>query len=1085
MRFFLSVALCTVVYLSAFAEEDSGPDWSGLKARDIGPAITSGRITDFAMHPDGWHRFYAATASGGLWRTDNGGITWKPIFDGEASYSLGVVELDPNNPDVVWVGSGENNSQRSVAYGDGVYKSVDGGQSWKNVGLKDSEHIGMISIDPRDSNVVYVASQGPLWNAGGDRGVYKTIDGGETWNQVLAIDEHTGVSEVLIHPDRPDNLLASAYQRRRHVWTLINGGPGSGIHRSTDGGETWMEVTAGLPKNDMGRIGITYSPANPDVVYAIIETDDEDEGFYRSTDFGASWEKRSDYSAGSPQYYNELVADPVNPDRVYSMDTFLQVSNDGGKSWNRVGVDHKHVDEHALWIDPAHTDHLITGNDGGIYESWDGGANWRHVRNLPITQFYRATPDNAMPFYNVYGGTQDNNTLGAPSRTTTNYGIANHDWTFTLGGDGFKTQVDPTNPDIVYSQLQYGILARFDRQSYERVLITPMPESGEDNYKWNWNSAFIISPHDPKRLYFAAEKIFRSDDGGNSWRPFSPDLTRQLDRNQLEVMGRIWSVNAVAKNDSTSIYGSVISLAESPLEEGLIFAGTDDGLIQVSENDGETWQRRDSFGKVPEMSYVSDVAASMHNANVVYATFDNHKRGDFLPYVLRSNDRGKSWKSIAGDLPERGSVHTIVEDHVDPNLLFVGTEFGVYFTQDGGGKWTEITGNMPTIAVRDLEIQRRENDLVMGTFGRGIRIIDDYSPLRTSSQSIADAESTLFEIRNPWLYVEDDVWVYGPKGSQGVTYFTADNPPFGAVFSYYLRDGYKSAKDIRREAERKRAESGEDNPYPTWDALRAEARQEAASVIFVVSDSNGNEVRTITGQSGKGFHRTAWDLRAPAPDPVSLEAPGFRPPWASEPRGPLVAPGEYSVSMMVREDGSIRPLAGPQTFTVRTLPRGQFRPESPDAHAQEMAQASNLIRAANGAGRSHGELMVRVNHLRVALRDTPGVSEQMESQLRDVERRMQDMAIALNGDSVVAGANEPTPMSISGRAGMFQFAQWDALAAVTDNQRQSLEILRSELAPVLEGLRQADASLSAIESEIAERGPWTPGQIPDITADSP
>jgi photosystem II stability/assembly factor-like uncharacterized protein len=1063
------------------ADENGGPDYSGLAVRDIGPAVTSGRISDFAMHPEGWHRFFAATASGGLWKTDNGGITWSPVFDGEGSYSIGVVEIDPNNPSVVWVGTGENNSQRSVAYGDGVYKSVDGGRSWTNVGLENSEHIGMISIDPRDSDVVYVASQGPLWNAGGDRGVYKTTDGGESWEQVLGIDEHTGVSEVLIHPEQPDMLLASAYQRRRHVWTLINGGPGSGIHRSTDGGETWTEVTAGLPGNDMGRIGITYSPADPNVVYAIIETDDEDEGFYRSTDFGASWEKRSSYVAGSPQYYNELIADPVNPDRVYSMDTFLQVTEDGGRTWNRVGIEHKHVDEHALWIDPANTDHLITGNDGGIYESWDRGANWRHVENLPITQFYRATPDNAEPYYNVYGGTQDNSSLGAPSRTTKNYGIANHDWTITLGGDGFKTQVDPTNPDTVYSQLQYGMLARFDRQSHERVLVTPMPASGETNFKWNWNSAFIISPHDPKRLYFAAEKIFRSDDGGESWRPVSPDLTRQLDRNEIEVMGRVWSVDAVAKNDSTSMYGSIISLAESPLEEGLLVAGTDDGLIQVSDDDGESWQRHGDFRGVPEMSYVSDIATSLHDADRVYATFDNHKRGDFKPYVLRSDNRGRSWTSIAGNLPERGSVHTIVEDHVDPDLLFVGTEFGVFFTQDGGESWMPIRGNMPTIAVRDLEIQRRENDLVMATFGRGIRILDDYTPLRTPAAELEKSESTLFAVKDPWLYVEDDIWVYGPKGAQGVTYFTAPNPPFGAVFTYYHRDGFKTAREQRREQERDRAESGEDNPYPSWDALRAEATEEAPSVLFVVRDADGNEVRTIAGEAGKGFHRTAWDLRRPAPDPVSLEPAGFRAPWDAAPKGPLVAPGDYSVTMLVRQDGELRPVGEPQSFTVKLLPRGQFRPDSMDDHAAAMADASNLIRAVQGAQRSLGEMMTRVEHLRVALRDTEGVDESVEQELRAAESRLDELSIALNGDAVVAGANEPTPLSIAGRAGLFQYAYWDALAAITENQRQSLNVIRAELVDVLGGLRTVDASLEEIESLLAERGPWTPGQIPEVT----
>ena len=483
----LASAACSMV---AAQDAADAPDvFSGLKVRNIGPAVTSGRISDFAMHPGAWQRFYAGTAFGGLWKTDNGGITWQPIFENEGSYSIGVVELDPNDPDTVWVGTGENNAQRSVAFGDGVYKSVDGGKSWTNTGLETSEHIGSIVIDPRDSNTVYVAAQGPLWNAGGERGVYKTVDGGKNWERVLEIDEHTGANEVLMHRDNPDMLLASTWQRRRHVWTLINGGPGSGVHRSTDGGETWTEITAGLPGEDMGRIGLALAPSRSDTVYAIIETDDEGEGVYRSTDFGASWEKRSSYVAGSPQYYNELVVDPSDPDRVYSMDTFMHVSSDGGRNFERVGSAHKHVDEHALWINPENPDHLITGNDGGIYDSFDGGANWRHVENLPITQFYRATPDNAEPFYNVYGGTQDNATLGAPSRTTKTQGIANSDWFVTIGGDGFKTQIDPNNPDIVYSQLQYGMLARFDKAKRGTRADHAHAGADENNYKWNWNSA--------------------------------------------------------------------------------------------------------------------------------------------------------------------------------------------------------------------------------------------------------------------------------------------------------------------------------------------------------------------------------------------------------------------------------------------------------------------------------------------------------------------------------------------------------------------------------------------------------------------
>ena len=728
-----------VVCATALAQEDDPHPFAGIELRHVGPAITSGRISDFAVHPTRKHEYYAATASGNLWKTENAGTTWTALFENEGSYSLGVIALDPNDPNVVWVGSGENNAQRSVAFGDGVYRSQDGGKSWTNMGLEDSGHIGQIWINPEDSSHLRVAAQGPLWSEGGDRGLYESTDGGASWERLLDIDEHTGINEFVVDPDDPDTIVAASYQRRRHVWVLINGGPGSGIHKSTDGGATWRAIDSGLPKDNMGRIGLAGAPSAPHVVYAIVEASDDEQGVYRSDDFGDTWTKQSSHMTTSPQYYNEIVVDPQNPDRLYSLDTFTHVSEDGGKTFAQLGSDWRHVDDHALWIDPDDTEHLLIGGDGGIYESYDRGATWRHMQNLSITQFYRIQPDNAEPFYNVCGGTQDNNSLCAPSRTSVVHGITNSDWTLILFGDGYEPQFDPDDPNIIYTQYQYGGLARYDRRTQERVFIAPHPESGENGYKWNWNTPLLVSPHDGRRIYYAAEKLFRSDDRGDSWRAVSPDLTRQIDRNALPVMGRVWSVDAIAKNDSTSIYGAAIGISESELVEGLIYVGTDDGVINVTEDGGESWRRAESFRGVPDMSYVADVLASLHDPNVVFAVIDNHKRGDYRPYVLRSDDRGRRWTSIAGNLPARGSAHTLVQDHEDPNLLFVGTEFGLFFTQDGGDTWHALKGNFPTIAVRDLEIQRRESDLVVGTFGRGLYILDDYSPLRTAPAAAGGA----------------------------------------------------------------------------------------------------------------------------------------------------------------------------------------------------------------------------------------------------------------------------------------------------------------------------------------------------------
>ena len=453
-------------------EEEDQPvmskgSFSGLKFRAVGPALMSGRIGDFAMNPDRPAEYFVAVCSGGLWKTVNNGTTYEPVFDSQGSYSIGCVTIDPNDTNVVWVGTGENNSQRSVSFGDGVYKSVDGGKSWKNMGLKDSEHIGMIAIDPRDYDRVFVAAQGPLWRSGDERGLYLTEDGGETWEKVLDISEHTGVNEVHIDPEDPDVMYASAYQRQRKVWTLINGGPESGVWKSTDGGHTWREINKGLPGVDKGRIGLDISPVDHHVLYAVVEAADGKDGFYRSTNRGERWEKMSGYVSGSPQYYNEIIASPHDVDTVYAMDTYMHVTRDGGKTFSRVPKKDKHVDNHALWIDPEDPQHMIVGCDGGIYETWDDAENWHFKVNLPVTQFYRVSVDMDEPFYNIYGGTQDNNSQGGPSRTTRLDGIANEDWYITVGGDGYETVVDPTNPDIVYSQWQYGGLVRYDRKSGE------------------------------------------------------------------------------------------------------------------------------------------------------------------------------------------------------------------------------------------------------------------------------------------------------------------------------------------------------------------------------------------------------------------------------------------------------------------------------------------------------------------------------------------------------------------------------------------------------------------------------------------
>jgi photosystem II stability/assembly factor-like uncharacterized protein len=1091
-RLTLLLTLLTFAVPPAFSQQsktakeskDEGPlsakTFTGLKLRGIGPAFTSGRISDIAVHPHNRNHYFVAVASGGVWKTINAGTTWEPVFDKEASYSIGCVTIDPNNPQVVWVGTGENNSQRSVSYGDGVYKSLDGGRSWKNVGLKNSEHVGKIVVDPRNSNVVYVAAQGLLWADGGDRGLYKTTDGGQTWKRILHISDKTGITDLVYDPRNPEVLIAASYQRRRHVWTLIDGGPESGIHKSMDGGATWRQIKNGLPAEELGRIGLAISPANPGVVYAIIEAANDSSGFFRSADLGENWEKRSKYISTSPQYYQEIVCDPQDVDRVYSLDTWMHVTEDGGKTFRRVGEKYKHVDNHALWIDPQNNDYLLAGCDGGVYESFDRGATWHFKANLPVTQFYRVSVDNAFPFYNIYGGTQDNFSLGGPSRTTNVHGITNADWFVTLGGDGFKTQVDPEDPNIVYSQLQHGVLVRFDKKNGERLFIQPQPGKDEEALRWNWDSPLIISPHSHTRLYFAANKIFRSDDRGNSWRAISPDLTRRLDRNQLKVMGKTWSIDAVAKNASTSFFGNIVSLSESSLQEGLIYAGTDDGLIQVTEDGGTNWRKLDKFLGVPDMTYLSRLEASQHEVNTVYAAFDNHKNGDFKPYLLKSQDRGKTWVSIVGNLPERGSVYALVEDHIKPDLLFAGTEFGVFFTIDGGKKWIQLKGGIPTIAVRDLAIQKRENDLAVATFGRGFYILDDYSPLRQVTPALLEQEASLFPVKQTWMYIESEPLGLRGKSFQGDSYFTAPNPPFGAVFTYYLKEELKTRKRIRQEAEKKIAEQGGVPPHPKWEELRAEDREEKPAIIVTIKDEDGNVVRRLTAPAKAGMQRVAWDLRFPPSNPTSLKPPETDNPFAEPPVGPMVVPGTYSVTLSKRVDGKETPLAAPQTFETVPLGIATLPAEDRSELLAFQRKTAKLQRAVLGASQAAEEAQNRLNHLKRAIHDTPEADPALANEARTLETRLKDLLIELSGDPTIRRRNEPSPPSIIGRVQGIVSGHWASTSAATQTHREAYEIAAEEFAGVLENLRALiEVDLINLEEKLEQAGaPWTPGRVP-------
>jgi photosystem II stability/assembly factor-like uncharacterized protein len=1082
------LALALLLPLTALADEPEtkSPEkkaaaaFNGLRLRLLGPAVTSGRVVGFAVHPHDRGHYYVAAASGGVWKTTNAGTTWTPVFDEQGSYSIGCVTLDPKNPNVVWVGTGENNSQRSVGYGDGVYRSDDGGRTWTNVGLKHSEHIGKIVIDARNSNVVYVAAQGPLWGPGGDRGLYKTTDGGKTWKNVLAISENTGVTDLVMDPRNPDILIAAAYQRRRHVWTLINGGPESALHRSTDGGATWTKLKTGLPTTELGRIGLAQAPSNPDVVYAIVESTEKKGGIFRSNDLGVTWEKRNDFDSQA-QYYAHLVVDPKNENRLYVMSVFLQVSDDGGRMLRNLGERFKHVDNHEIWIDPKDPSYYLVGCDGGIYESFDRGANWKFQANLPITQFYDVTVDSNGPFYHVYGGTQDNFTLGGPARTRSVHGITNADWFVTQGGDGFHSRVDPNDPNTVYSESQYGGLVRFDRRTGEKVGIRPEPGKGEPPLRWNWDSPLIISPHSPARLYFAANRVFRSDDRGDSWQAVSGDLTRRLDRDELPVMGKLWGPDAVAKHLSTSFYGNITALAESAKQEGLLYAGTDDGLIQVAD-DAKAWRRIDKFPGVPDRTYVARLLASLHDANTVYAAFDNHKNADFAPYLLKSADAGRTWTSLRGDLPANGPVLAIAEDHVNPNLLFVGTEFGLYFTLNGGQKWERLKGGFPTIAVRDLAIQRQTDDLVVGTFGRGIYVLDDYTPLRGLKPETLAQDCVLFPVRDALMYIPSRQYGLREKGFQGSAFYAAENPPFGSVFTYHLKDEIKTRKQQRQEAEKEAAKKGGRVPYPSPEQLRAEEEEEAPTVLAVVSDADGNVIRTLTGPVTKGFHRVAWNLRTPAP---SLPRP--RPPGSEEnlfaepPSGPLVLPGRYRVSLAKRVGGATTTLAGPQEFTVAVDRITTVPSEDRKVLFEFQRKVARLQRAVQGTLEAANGLTGRLEQIKRAIDQTPGVDPKWNDVVRRLEKQNRDILRALRGDVTLRTRNYNTPPSVAERVEEIVDGERFSLSKPTETHREQYQIASDELTEQLSKLRGlVDGDLRNLEKALDLVGaPWTLGRIPE------
>ncbi len=908
------------------------------------------------------------------------------------------------------------------------------------MGLPNSNHISKIIVHPENADIVWVAAQGPLWKSGGERGLYKTNDGGSTWRKVLGEGEWTGVTDIVIDPKDPNWLYAATWDRHRTVAAYMGGGPGSGLHRSKDGGETWEPLTSGIPKTNLGKIGLAISPFNPDVLYAAIEEDLRKGGIYMSANRGKSWTKQSDAVSGGtgPHYYQELYASPHHEGRLYLANNSMFVSDDHGKTYRVLEREGVHSDSHAIGF-TSDPNYILLGTDGGLYQTYDLAKNWNFINNMPITQYYKLAVDDSEPFYYIYGGTQDNGSHGGPSRTPNSTGIRNSDWWKTLGGDGHQSAIEPGNPNITYAQSQHGVLHRIDQITKEQVYIAPQPGEGEPNERYNWDAPILVSPHDPATIFYASSRVWMSEDRGDSWTAISKDLTRQEERISLPIMGRLQSYENPWDLYAMSYYSTITSLSESPKQKGLIYAGTDDGLIQVTEDGGQSWSKIELSGikGLPSRPFVNDVRADLFDANTVYAALDNHKYGDFKPYLIKSTNKGKSWSLMSGNLPEKHLTWRLVQDHVDPKLLFVATEFGIFFTKDGGTKWIKLKSGLPTISFRDLTLQRRENDLVGASFGRSFYVLDDISPIREMQASDLKQEAKLFTVRDAYWYDQ-----YSAVGSQGSIY-SAENPPYGATFTYYLRDTLKTKKAIRKESEKALNKKNSNVPFPGWAALQEEGWQEAPQIVLVVKDNTGKVVNRVIGKNKVGITRVTWDLSVSPQSVVRLD--GNNGNWTF----PAI-PGTYTVSLNKVVDGIMIELSSPQSFEVKPLwKETALPPASKEEIATFIASLEDYRLAMSEVALSLDNSMKKAKAMKTALIRAEKPVGDLMKQLHDANQRLLRLNSQMNGNKAqnAIGANEtamPSPRS------RFFYAARGASTShgPTDTHKSSLELGSKQLASI-------------------------------------
>ncbi|MDQ1729633.1 MAG: hypothetical protein QOD33_1758 [Pyrinomonadaceae bacterium] len=980
-----------------------------LEFRSIGPANMGGRIDDIAVVENNPSTFYVGAATGGLWKTTNNGTTFEPIFDAQSSTSIGDIAIAPSDASIIWVGSGEPNNRQSSSWGDGVYRSLDAGKTWTNMGLRDTKHIARVVIDSRDPSIVYVAALGHLWGPNKERGVFKTTDAGKTWTNVLFINEDTGVTDLAIDPESPLTLYAAAYQRRRTPWGFNGGGASSAIYKTVDGGANWTKLTKGLPEGITGRIGLDIYRRNPNTVYALIENNKG--GVFRSDDRGETWRKMSDMDS-RPMYYSQVRVDPNNDQRIWQLAAPMYFSEDGGKNWATSFGQRIHGDFHAMWIDPANSDHVLAGSDGGLEVSYDRGRTWDFINTIPLGQFYEVSLDNQKPFW-VYGGLQDNGSWSGPSGTLNQEGITNDDWFRTGGGDGFYSVVDPSDPSIVYVESQNGSVSRLELKTGERKSIKPEARPGEKRYRFDWNSPIVISPHNNHTIYFAGNRVFRSTDRGTTW-TWSDDLTKDQDREKLPIMGALPDKTTLSRHDGVETFGQIVTLAESPIKEGLLYAGTDDGNLQVSRDSGKTWKNiTDKVPGVPKNTYVSRVAPSRYSEGTAYLTLDGHRADDYSTYVFVTTDFGESWKAIKSNLPAGVTARVIREHPRNQNLLFLGTEFGAYVSWDRGGRWTRLKGNLPLVRIDDIQIHARDNALVLATHGRSVWILDDLSPLERAADSVLAADIHLFDVA-PATHFR----LYGRKGDTGHKWFAAPNPPYGAVINYYLKD--KPKDDVK----------------------------------ITITDASGAVVRDLKGPKEAGLSRVVWDLRLnpPAQPPEGQGGGGG---FFGAPRGPRVRPGEYTIKIAAADKTATG------NVLVQEDPRIQIVAADRGKLDEAIAKTYALQKSADAARKTMQSLKTQITTLQTSLKDNPDVSkatnesiQKLLDQLATIQKKLV-AAPDSTGSAGPALPDEPRPLlsQISGIA----FGLDNYTAAPTQDELVRIADLSQQLRDLLAELNKFTA----------------------------